>query len=414
MVIVAAVLAPLAGNSSALAVSGGQPTPITSTPWAVFVSSSSVTCSGSILNSLHVLTAGHCVIDDATGLVDHPAQLTVEAGVSNFRHPGSGDAAQIRRASSIRVFPDYVWSGQTEFDPGSDVAVVQLASPLKLDGPDARAVALPAVKATFPRNGLTVAGFGEESDGTQTGALELMHTNLLTSARCGMLRALCASSPSSALCPGDSGAGLVTTGAAPTVLGVAVSSICAPGSEANLVDVRAPEIHRFILGALGEAPPWQPPSTRWAPTGWVSWHYHGVTLSVPHVWDVYKTDGVYNAWSPETEAEDFVYGVAAPSRGSYFLTESAKIVKNLAKIDPGTTARSRVVRLPSGTALEIMAKYVVHQHSQTFFESMQSYLSFNDGEGYDVEYLCPISKDADDMPVFEESARTIHFTSRPS
>lgn len=409
--VAATVLAPLAGSPSAFAVEGGQPASIASAPWAVFVQDGSGTCSGSILDSLHVLTAAHCVIDDATGVVDDPAQVTVEAGVSNFRHPGSADAAQIRRASSVRVFPEYVWSSDGyELDAGSDIAVIRLVRPLKLGGPDAREAALPAVKESLPRRGLTLAGFGEEkASGAQTGALELIHTDLWSSARCGMLRALCASSPSSSLCPGDSGSGLVNTGAVPTILGVAVSSTCAPGSEANLVDLRAPEIHRFILGALGEAPPWRPRATRWVPSGWVSEDYHGVSLSLPHEWDAYTTSGRENLWSPETEAQDFVYGSAAPSRQAYFQTESAKIVTRLANVDPGAASRSRVSRLPSGTALEIIAHYVVHQHSQTFYETMQSYLSFDDGKGYDVEYLCPISKDADELPVFDESARTIHF-----
>lgn len=95
----------LIGGASTFGVVGGQSIPVASAPWAVYVQDKSGSCSGSILDPSHVLTAGHCVVDSATGAADSPSQLVVTAGVSNFRHPRSSDVKQIRRAAAVTVFP---------------------------------------------------------------------------------------------------------------------------------------------------------------------------------------------------------------------------------------------------------------------------------------------------------------------
>ena len=133
-------------------------------------------CSGSVLDSLHVLTAAHCVYDDAGNLAQ-PSQLSVTAGVSNEATPLSTDLEQDRMVSSFTVHPGYSYNAT---DPGpDDVAVIALASPLDLSGPAVKAVALPSPAAPFPSGAAVIdAGFGEETSGEQpSGQLNSLAAN---------------------------------------------------------------------------------------------------------------------------------------------------------------------------------------------------------------------------------------------
>jgi hypothetical protein len=57
-------------------------------------------------------------------------------------------------------------------------------------------------------------------------------------------------SPSSAVCAGDSGAGLVTTDGTPTLIGIAIKGGhgCALGSTTTAIYIGAPEILKFVQG----------------------------------------------------------------------------------------------------------------------------------------------------------------------
>jgi hypothetical protein len=240
--ILAAVM-PGARASAGERIVGGSPIQIQSAPWSVFVSDQTpaglFVCSGSIVDAAHVLTAAHCV-HDASGALAQASQLTIEAGVSNSAEPLATDLEQKRTVSSFTVHPGYVWSEQVEPD---DVAVLALASPLDLSGPAAKAVALPAPNAPFPTGAsVAVAGFGVEAPGAQeNGSLEWMTATVDAQGSCGGVIAsgviaadavtLCASSPTSATCNGDSGAGLVTTGSPPTLVGVAEISAFVQGDQ---------------------------------------------------------------------------------------------------------------------------------------------------------------------------------------
>lgn len=268
-----AALAALASGgvaSGAERVVGGSPIQVQAAPWAVVVQDQTATtrylCSGSIVDASHIVTAAHCVFDDS-GTIAQPSQLTVEAGVSNFSAPLPTDLEQQRTVSSFRVGPGYVWSSQLVPD---DVAVLALSSPLDLSGPAAQAVALPAPTAPFPAGALVgLAGFGDQTSGVfATGPLESMTATVDAQGSCGSTTnggvladdaiRLCASSPSSATCNGDSGAGLVTTGANPTLVGVVSGGPpgCVLGSQTVYTYVGAPEILSFVQG--DEQPPTAP------------------------------------------------------------------------------------------------------------------------------------------------------------
>jgi hypothetical protein len=258
--------------SGAVGVVGGSTIQVQAAPWTVFVQYQSgntrYLCTGSVVDASHILTAAHCVYDDA-GRLATPAALTVRAGVSNFSAPLPTDAEQDRPVSLIRVHPAYLWSGRPSAD---DVAVIGLATPLDLSGPAVNAVALPNAGSPFPVGAAVgLAGFGRQSPTVQTsGPLSWMTATVDPQGECSSSRGgltlsnaitVCASAPSGAVCNGDSGSGLVTTTTTPTLIGVvsAGATGCDPGSHGLFTYTGAPEILQFVQG--DDHPPSAPRET---------------------------------------------------------------------------------------------------------------------------------------------------------
>src|SRR5262245_52674430 len=270
LVVSAAAIAAAAATGASRVVGGGV-IQVQQAPWTVYVQYQSGTtrylCTGSIVDASHVLTAAHCVYDDA-GRLATPGQVAVRAGVSNFSSPLPTDQEQDRPVSLIRVHPGYVYAGRPTPD---DVAVIALASPLDLSGPAVQAVALPTAGAAFPAGAAVgLAGFGRSSPTVQTsGPLSWMTATIDPQGVCGPgpgLMAnngitLCATSPSSAVCNGDSGSGLVTTTGTPVLVGVvsAGATGCEIGSHASFTYTGAPEILQFVQG--NDNPPTAPRET---------------------------------------------------------------------------------------------------------------------------------------------------------
>jgi hypothetical protein len=255
--------------SSSMLVFGGSVVQVQAAPWTVFVQEQAGSvrflCTGSVVDASHVLTAAHCVFDES-GNMAQPSALSVRAGVSNFSTPLPTDAEQDRSVTSFRVHPGYVATGRPSPD---DVAVLALSSPLDLSGPAVQAVALPAPGAPFPAGAVGgLAGFGRQNPTIATsGPLVWMTATVDPQGKCGVPSGglvadngivFCASSASSAVCSGDSGSGLVTTGGTPTLIGVvsAGSTTCEPGTHALFTFTGAPEILQFIQG--NNAPPSAP------------------------------------------------------------------------------------------------------------------------------------------------------------
>jgi secreted trypsin-like serine protease len=248
---------------------GGTAAQVQSAPWAVFVrysaGSSSTFCGGSIVDALHVLTAAHCVYDGNGGMVPITT-LLVRAGISSYTSPIE-EAEQHRGVSSLRVHPCYTWSRNGTAD---DVALLALSSPLDLSGPAVQAVALPRPGAQYPTAAAaTLAGFGREVAGVQPdGSLNTLSATVDDQGSCGPFAssvvrdanavALCASSPTSSVCNGDSGSGLVVQADVPTIVGIASAgqSGCGAGSHVIFTAVWPPEILRFIQG--DDRPPTAP------------------------------------------------------------------------------------------------------------------------------------------------------------
>ncbi|MBV8395268.1 MAG: trypsin-like serine protease [Actinobacteria bacterium] len=246
---------------AAHAVVGGTAIPIRSAPWTVFVrqtiSGGFLQCTGSVLDALHVVTAAHCVFDQS-GNRASITSLSIRAGISNFASATDGDAEQDRGVSSVRVPSQYSWSTSTAAD---DVAVLALSAPLDLSGPDVQAVALPASGVYQPHTAVALAGFGRQNvTSAPNGALYWYTGTTDDPETCGGFSntvipdadavAFCVESPTSAVCTGDSGAGLVTTTGTPTLIGITSAGRpgCDTGSAGVYTYVGAPEILKFIQG----------------------------------------------------------------------------------------------------------------------------------------------------------------------
>ena len=91
--VVAAAVAAIV-SAPAVGVSGGTVIQVQAAPWTVFVQqvagSARFLCTGSVVDPSHVLTAAHCLFDEA-GTQAQPTQLSIRAGVSNFTAPLSTD-----------------------------------------------------------------------------------------------------------------------------------------------------------------------------------------------------------------------------------------------------------------------------------------------------------------------------------
>jgi hypothetical protein len=411
------------GGGTSLAVVGGQAIPIHAAPWAVVIKETFPhgehgTCSGSIIDRVHVVTAAHCLFS-SNGDFAVPEHLVVEAGVSNFRHPNPRDAKQQRTARSLRVDPGYVnRAPPSDSDTAHDVAVLTLSRPLRLGGRDIRAVALPQRDMRFPAGAGILAGFGQQSPARPgSGALRWLRSRLLSPRLCELRGVVCASAITGAACSGDSGAGLVLTSPEPLLVGVmsaVVDRRCPLGVQAEYVYVNAASTWRFLHGHSAPGAPPLPPAKHWTPAGWLTVRstYHGQEIpleyAVPRAWvDVGPGSGITRS-RLGAQAEN----TTSPHPGSkakYYAEAEKRIRGYYRKLDRHATIRTQPVELPGARALEIVTNLRERINGRMRPVLVLDYLIFHEGVGYNVAYGTPGSVQAIAIPVFEKSARTIHF-----
>jgi hypothetical protein len=250
---------------------GGQtiPTP-REAPWSVLLSMRSGdsfgSCSGSIVDAAHVVTAAHCTYEGSA-----PRALgsyTVTAGIADASQGADHGEEQVREVSSVRVAPGFVQGGV-----GDDVAILRIEPPFDLS-----AVGVAAIPLVNQNSGPAIGsaarlfGWGQIEAGRSDGRLHRLDQGLLEQWQCtyGVPSVLCAWSATGAACAGDSGGGLVTASDPPVLLGVSnfvinPSSACAAGNLTAYTDLSTLEIHSWLLG---DADPQQAPRAKIRPLLW--------------------------------------------------------------------------------------------------------------------------------------------------
>lgn len=426
-VVVAVVVGAAVWAGTARGLTGGHTISVRTAPWSVYIRSTfshdeHLYCSGSIIDAGHVLTAAHCLAS-SRGTYVRPGGITIEAGVSNGIRQRSGDRRQTAGIRNFRVDPAYHAAGFGSLsDAPHDLAVLALSRPLDLSRPTARSVALLPLGAPVPVGpGFELAGFGDvAADRVGPSSLKGTRMTVIPSKRCPIARSLCAYSPTSAICSGDSGAGLVAATGQPVLVGVAVSVFvgstsptrnpCTPGRAGLYSYLGTNSARNFIHGTSPPGPPPPAPASRWVPSGWTSVHLSatgrvlGLAYSLPRAW--VPSTQPSKAGNPITGAE--LQSGASPGAGSqdkYFASSEAFTRTELAKIDPSASMSAVVVQLPGATALKLVARYTKTGRKVW----VESYFVFHDGTGYVIQYAGYQSKESRDRPIFEASAKTIHF-----
>lgn len=262
-------------TATAEAIVGGTLATTADTPWSARVSTSNGgLCTGVIISRTSVATAAHCVSDGSA--------VRVRVGISSVNADADTSTLQTRDVTGVAAHPYYDAASGLD-----DVALLSIPA-LDVSGPAVQPLAI-ADAIPPPRQEATVFGWGAGVDGCWScydGYLHALAENVSPRSACsdGSLPEtdFCATSPVGAACRGDSGGGLVVTGAAaPGLIGLDSrgSFGCAAGSDDIYVNATMPEIRDFLLGVA------QPPM---APRGGsdVSISASGTTITChPGTWN---------------------------------------------------------------------------------------------------------------------------------
>ncbi len=148
------------------AIVGGAAAQIASFPWQVSLQGQGQHfCGGSIISPTWILTAAHCVAEGA------PEKIV--AGISKISQSASGQTRTVKRVIS---FPGYA-----NPDTGKDIALIELNTPLALNGTTVAAIKiLSAGNAALANPGkmATVSGWGALTDGATSLPDQLQQVSL--------------------------------------------------------------------------------------------------------------------------------------------------------------------------------------------------------------------------------------------
>jgi hypothetical protein len=226
-------------------------------PWSVLINidtgSSLDTCTGSIISTTEVLTAGHCAVDETSGVEFPTGDYLITAGtVTTLGSPPVSE--EQRTVSAINVFPGYV-----NGDHGDDISMLTLSSPLVTTADVAPISMVGAGGEPAPGSAGVFYGWGETSPGASDGNEHYLPFSFESALACasGLPSVLCALSSSGDSCPGDSGSGLTTgSGSASVLVGVLDyaelpdgSTECTTGHYIGYTDLASPEIAAWLAGA---------------------------------------------------------------------------------------------------------------------------------------------------------------------
>jgi secreted trypsin-like serine protease len=251
------------------AIIGGSPAPAGSLPWMAFVIYSgtpSFACSGTVISPNVILTAGHCVVDQATGVAYPPGGYQVITGTLDATDVAAGQLSGVSRT--------IVYPGFDRSTVDGDAGLLVLSTPTR--APAIRLATPADIGLSQPGTGGLIAGWGE----TQYGAARLPAvlqwgtTVVQSAAYCQQFAGLydtlklCATdapSFSHSTCFGDSGGPLVALGNAgePVEIGITSTGASDCATAVPNVFTRADLISSWTAGWIAAValPPATPPPT---------------------------------------------------------------------------------------------------------------------------------------------------------
>ncbi|MDX8152172.1 trypsin-like serine protease [Patulibacter brassicae] len=253
---VAAGPAAAAENRATPRIVNGTTIASTEAPWTVAIQieqgSGVGSCSGTILDATHVLTAAHCVVDGSS--VAPASGILLAAGTPDITTKAAQAQGRVVGVKTVRVHPGYRSS-----EIPDDVAVLTLEAPLDFSGPTIQP--LPMVPTgTYVFSGTTTRVFGFGITATNRddfGILRRLSTETVPASLCGTDAPgalLCTFRRGRAACSGDSGGTATAVVKGQRVL-IGVTDIAASECSAGLnlyANVAAPEIRGFIDAAVQE------------------------------------------------------------------------------------------------------------------------------------------------------------------
>ncbi|KAK6186146.1 hypothetical protein SNE40_008241 [Patella caerulea] len=141
---------------------GGVNTQECEFPWAVLVTADGSQCGGSIIDSTHIVTAAHCMVNGNS--IKQASSVRVGAGSSNRNN------LRYYNVRTVSVHPSY---NPSTFE--NDAAVLTLQSPLPTNNPCIKPICLPSTRLNVQTGTkCTVAGWGltQEFSGFAPSALQ--------------------------------------------------------------------------------------------------------------------------------------------------------------------------------------------------------------------------------------------------
>ncbi len=157
-------------DESAQDIVGGTTTQITAVPWQVSLQDAqgSHFCGGSIVAPTWIVTAAHCLAGGA------PPPARIVAGVSRLSQSAAGQIKQVKR---VIAYPGY-----TDPSTGKDAALIELTTPITLDGINTKAIRPITSRspAALTATGVitTVSGWGATVEGGATLPDQLLSVQL--------------------------------------------------------------------------------------------------------------------------------------------------------------------------------------------------------------------------------------------
>jgi secreted trypsin-like serine protease len=218
-------------------------------------------CSGTVVSSNVVLTAAHCVLNEEFSVLRSPTYLTVVTGNVNRVSP----ARTVSAVSAVAVDPNLAWTIPGYLAIRGDAAVLKLASPIT-----APPIKIATTQTWNTGTGVVLAGWGRTTAfGASPEILRVGEAGIQSPEYCKgksphfeSAWVLCVQDyPSAryAICHGDSGGPLLTTGPAGEPLEIGIASYvsseeCSPSTPQYFT--RADAVASFVSQKVTE---WAPP-----------------------------------------------------------------------------------------------------------------------------------------------------------